>query len=90
MMEPPKDRIEISLQPTDTPPIRLWVQTPADYARRYEFDRQKSLQILGGAGVFLLLMLYFAPASTVMLLLIGLIIIFPMSLVGMMGYSRGL
>jgi hypothetical protein len=89
MMEPPKHRIEISLQPIEAPPIRLWIQSSADFARLYGFDRQKSLQILGGAGVFLLIMLYFAPASTVILLLIGVMVLFPMSLVGMAGYSRG-
>ncbi len=89
MSELPKDRVEIVLKPTDAGPIRLWVQAPADYARRFEYDRQKSLQILGGAGLFLLLMLFFAPAATVILLLIGAIVVFPMSLVGMMGYSRG-
>jgi hypothetical protein len=89
MISPPKDRVEVVLMSGEAAPVRLWVQSPADFARRHEFDRQKSLQILGGAGVFLLLTLYFAPAATIILLLIALIIIFPMSLVGMMGYSRG-
>lgn len=88
MSELPKDRVEIVLKPTEAGSIRLWVEAPAGYARRYACEREKSLQILGAAGVFLLLMLYFAPAATVILLLIGIIIIFPMSLVGMMGYSR--
>lgn len=88
MSERPRERIELVLKPNEGPPIRLWVEAPAGFARRYDFDREKSLQILGGVGVFLLLTLYFAPAATIILLLIGVIILFPMSLVGMAGYSR--
>jgi hypothetical protein len=88
MTELPKDRVEIVLKPTEAAPIRLWVQAPSGFARHYDYDRDKSLKILGGAGVFLLLMLYFAPAATVFLALVGLMVVFPMSLVGMMGYSR--
>lgn len=89
MVESPKDRIEIVLMSDDASPIRLWVQSTADVARRYEHDKTKSLQIAGGFGIFLLLMLFLAPAATVILLLVGVMIVFPMSLVGMIGYSRG-
>jgi hypothetical protein len=90
MSELPKDRVEIVLKPTEAAPIRLWVQAPPNLARHYAYDRDMSLKILGGAGVFLLLMLYFAPAATVFLALVGLMVGFPMSLVGMAGYSRDL
>jgi uncharacterized membrane protein len=89
MPVPPEDRLEIVLMVTDDKPIHFWVQTNGDFAQLYEYDRKKSLQIFAGASVFLVLMLFFATATTVFLLLLSLIILFPLALVGMVGYWLG-
>ena len=89
MSSPTKDRIEIVLMADDAKSIGVWVEAPAGFARRFEFNKDKSLRILGGGGVLALLTFYLFPAATAMTSLLGLIIIFPLSLVGMMGCSRG-
>ena len=88
MVAPPQHRIEIVLMSNDPAQTHIWLQTNASLTRRYEFDREKSLKILGGLAVLFLLMLYFSPASTIIILLLFLIIVAPLSMVGMMGYSR--
>ncbi len=88
MVAPSNDRIELVLMKNEPAPVRLWMQSPAGFARRYEFDREKSIKIIGASAVFFLLMLYFAPALTIMTLLVLLIVLAPLSMVGMAGYSR--
>lgn len=88
MVGPSNDRIELVLMKNEPAHMRVWMQIPAGFARRYEFDKDKSLKIFGGIAVFLLLMLYFAPAMSIMLFLLLLIILVPLSMVGMAGYSR--
>jgi hypothetical protein len=85
----PQDRIELVLMSDQAAPAHLWIQANSDYARRVEFDKERSVRLLGGAALFFIVMLYFFPAATVMLSLMGLIILFPMALVGMAGYHRG-
>lgn len=89
MLTPPKDRLELVLMADQPAPIRLWTQSTAELSKRYEFDKQKSVRILGGGACVLLMMLAFFPAPTVMLALLATIILFPMKLVGMAGFSRG-
>ena len=89
MPVPPNDRLEFVLMATEDRPIHLWVQTNGDFAKLYEYDRKKSLQILGSASVLIFLMLVFATATAVFLLLLGLIIVVPLALVGMVGYWLG-
>lgn len=89
MVTPPKDRLELVLMSDQPAPIRLWTQSTAELAKRYEFGKEKSVRILGAAACFLLMMLLFFPAATVMLALLATIILFPMKLVGMAGFSRG-
>jgi|GEM_PF-6499274 len=88
MVGPSNDRIELVLMKNEPAQVRVWMQIPAGFARRYEFGKDKSLKIFGGIAVFLLLMLYFAPAMSIMLFLVLLIILVPLSMVGMAGYSR--
>lgn len=88
MVAPSNDRFELILMKAEPSQTRLWVQTPAGFARRYEFDRDKSIRIIGASAVFLLLMLYFAPALTIMTSLVLLIVLAPLTMVGMAGYSR--
>lgn len=88
MVAPPQDRIEIVLMSNDAAQTHIWLQTNASLARRYAFDREKSLKIFGGSVILLLFMLYYSPASMIILLLLLLIILVPLSMVGMMGYSR--
>jgi len=88
MDAPSNDRLELVLMKNEPAHTRLWVQTPVGFARRYEFDKEKSLKILGGFAMFLLLMFYFVPAMTIMLFLLLLIVLAPLSMVGMAGYSR--
>ena len=88
MVEPSNNRIELVLMKNEPAHIRLWLHTPAGFARRYEFDKDKSLKIVGGMALFLLLMLYFAPAMSIMLFLVLLIILVPLSMVDLAGYSR--
>lgn len=82
------DRFELVLMNNDPAQTRLWMQTPAGFARRYECDKDKSIKLLGAMAVVLLLMLYFAPAFTIISFLVLLIILVPLSMVGMAGYSR--
>ena len=88
MSSPTKDRIELVLMADDAKLFRFWVEAPSGFGRRYEFKKDKSLRILGGGAVLALLTLYLFPAASVMTSLLGLIIVFPLSLVGMMGFSR--
>jgi hypothetical protein len=89
MITPPKDRLEIVLMADQAAPIHLWVQSTVELARRIEFDKEKSVRVIGGVALFLILMLYFFRGATAMLLLLGLMVIFPLKLVGMAGYFRG-
>ena len=88
MATPPEDRIEIILMNNDAAQTHIWLQTNASLARRHIFDREQSIKILGGLALLLLFMLYYSPASTIILLLLLLIIVVPLSMVGMIGYSR--
>ncbi|WP_363349437.1 hypothetical protein [Methylocystis echinoides] len=69
-------------------PLRLWVPSTAQLARRLEYSKEKSRQVFGGLAIFVALAAYLFPAATVMLVLLSLIVIFPMRLVGMAGFSR--
>lgn len=89
MALPPEDRIEIVLMSNEAEPIHLWVQTSAALARRLEYNKEKSTRILGGLGVLLFLAFLLIPAATVFLFLMGVIVFFPLALVGMAGYFRG-
>lgn len=84
----PKDRIEVVLMADQANPAHLWFQSTAELARQIRYGREKSLRILSGAAVLVLLMLYLTPSATVILLLLGLIVIFPLKLVGMVGFFR--
>ncbi len=88
MVAPLNDRIEFILMKNEPAQTRFWVQTPASFARRYEYDKEISIKIIGGSAVLLLLMLYFAPALTIITFLILLIVLVPLSMVGMAGYTR--
>ncbi|WP_457797896.1 hypothetical protein [Methylocystis sp. S23] len=88
MAVPPKDRIEVVLMSDQAAPAHLWVQSTAQASMRVELDKEKSVRVLGGTLLFLILALYFFPGAMVILLLIGLMIGFPLALVGMAGYFR--
>lgn len=88
-MTPPNDRIEVVLMADQPRPMHLWLQSTAQMARRYDFDREKSLRVVGGAVALLFVMFLLSPGGTVILLLLSLILFFPMSLVGMAGFFRG-
>jgi hypothetical protein len=89
MVAPPQDRFEIVFLADQQAPIHFWVQLTTQWAKRIEFDKDKSSRVFVAAILFLLLALYLFPAATVMLVLIAAIILFPLSLVGMAGYYRG-
>lgn len=89
MATPPINRIEVVLKATRTEPLHLWVQSTAPLARRFDYGEQESRKILGGLAIFGVLAAYLFPAATVMLLLLRLIVILPLALVGMAGFSRG-
>ncbi len=88
-MTRPENRFEIVLMADQPAPIHLWMQSTAELAKRIEYVKEMTLRVIGGATLFLILVLYFFPAATVMLFLLGLIVIFPLGLIGMAGYSRG-
>ncbi len=87
MVTLPKDRIELVLMADQAEPIHLWLQSNGELARRLEYDKERSVRILGGAA--LLFMLFFFSAATAILLLMGVVVLFPLTLVGMAGYFRG-
>ena len=87
MVAPLKDLIELVLMKNEPAQTRLWVQAPAGFARRYEYDKGTSIKIIGGSALFLLLMLYFAPALTIIVFLVLLIVLVPLYMVEMAGYS---
>ncbi|WP_363351960.1 hypothetical protein [Methylocystis echinoides] len=89
MAPPQPDRIEVVLMADEAQPLRFWVQSTAQLARKLEYGREKSRQILAALAVVLVLAVYLFPAATVMLILLSLIVIFPLALVGMAGFSRG-
>jgi hypothetical protein len=88
MTMPPHNRIEIVLMSDQGAPVHLWMQSSADAAKRSDLDKEKSVRVLAAAFLFLILMLYFLPGATVILLLIGLMIGFPLVLVRMVGCFR--
>jgi len=88
MVSPPKDRIEVVLMNNQPNETHIWVQVTADLARIYELDKDKSLKVIGGAVGLYILLFYISPATAIILLLVFLIILFPLSMVGMAGYSR--
>lgn len=88
MNVPPNDRIELVLMSDQAAPVHLWVQSTANASRRLELDKDRSVRAIGTAGFVLLFVLYFFPGAAVILLLIGLMVGFPLSLVGMAGYFR--
>lgn len=88
MVSAPKDRIEIVLMNNQPNQTHLWVQSNAELARRYEFDKDKSFKIIGGAVGLFMLLLYISPATAIISLLVCLIILFPLSIVGMAGYFQ--
>ncbi len=82
-------RFEIVLMADQPEPVHFWVEAPGALARRMDFDKQKSMRLLGGAACLLLLALLLIPAATALLFLLALIIVFPLTLVGMAGMRRG-
>jgi hypothetical protein len=82
MVTPPKARLEIVLLADQSAPIHLWLQSTAELARRFEYDKQRSTRILGGAALFLVLMLYLFPALVVIPVLVSVMVLFPLTLVG--------
>jgi hypothetical protein len=88
MMTPPNDRVEVVLMADQARPLHLWLQSTSELGRRYEFDKDKSLRVIGGAAALLLFMFFISPGATVILLLLSLIVLFPLTLVGMAGYFR--
>ncbi|MGC1862794.1 MAG: hypothetical protein WA733_17190 [Methylocystis sp.] len=89
MVTLPKHRLEIVLMADQAAPVRLWAQSTAELAKRIEYDKEKSIRIVGGMALFLIIALYVSPAATVITFLIGIIVFLPANLVGMAGYSRG-
>jgi hypothetical protein len=89
MKIPPKDRLEIVLMADVGVPIKLWVESTGALAKRIEYGKEKSIRILGGAAILFIFVFYLFPAAVVILLLLGLLVLFPLKLVGMAGYSRG-
>ena len=89
MVTPPKHRIEIVLMADQAAPVRFWAQSTAELAKRIEYDKEKSIRIVAGVALFLIIVLYVFPAATVIGFLMGIIVILPANLVGMAGYSRG-
>jgi hypothetical protein len=85
----PSNRVEIVLMADQADPLHLWVEAPASLARRREFDKAKSMRVVGGAAGLFLLALFLIPAATALLSLLALMIVFPLALVGMAGFSRG-
>jgi hypothetical protein len=88
MIPSQQDRIVVVLMNNDPNQTQIWVQVNSALAKRYEFDKDKSIKLFGGVTILFLLMLYISPATVIILLLVSLIIIFPLSLVGMAGFSR--
>jgi hypothetical protein len=88
MVTPPDNRIEVVLLSDQANSVHLWVQSTASASRRVEFDKERSTRIFGASLFVLVIALYFFRGAAVMLLLVGLIIGFPLSLVGMAGYFR--
>ncbi len=89
MVTPPKHRLEIVLMADQAMPVRFWAQSTAELAKHIECDKEKSIRILGGVALFLIIALYVFPAATVISFLMGVIVFLPANLVGMAGYSRG-
>ena len=85
----PSKRVEIVLMADQAEPLHLWIEAPAALARRREFDKATSMRVIGGAAGLFLLALLLIPAATALLFLLALIIVFPLTLVGMAGFSRG-
>ncbi|QGM99192.1 hypothetical protein [Methylocystis parvus] len=88
MAMPPDHRIEIVLMSDQDNPVHLWVQSTADASKHVELSKQRSLRAIGIGLLLLVIALYLFPGAVVILLLIGLMIGFPLSLVGMAGYFR--
>jgi fatty acid desaturase len=89
MVTPPKHRLEIVLMADQAAPVRFWAQSTAELAKRIEYDKEKSIRIVAGVALFLIIALYVFPAATVISFLMGIIVFLPANLVGMAGYSRG-
>jgi hypothetical protein len=88
MRVPPNDRIELVLMSNQAAPVHLWVQSTANTSRRVELDKDRSVRVIGASAFVLLFMLYFFPGAAVIILLIGLMVGFPLTLVGMAGVFR--
>jgi len=89
MATPPKDRLEIVLMADQSAPVHLWLQSTAELAKRFEYNKDRSARILGGAALLLVLMLYLFPALVIIPALVIVMVLFPLTLVGLAGYSRG-
>ena len=53
MVTPPRDRFEIVLLADQSAPIHLWLQSTAELAKRFEYNKDRSARILGGAALIL-------------------------------------
>lgn len=89
MVTPPNDRVELVLLSDDPTPIHFWVKSSAELARRFEFNKEKSVRLFSALAVALLVMILFFRGATLMLLLISLMVLFPLWLVELAGYFRG-
>ena len=82
-------RFEIVLLADQSAPIHLWIQSTAELAKRFEYNKDRSARILGGAALFLVFLLYLFPALVIIPVLVSVVVLFPLTLVGMAGYFRG-
>jgi hypothetical protein len=89
MVAPPKNRVELVLMSDHPAPIHLWVKSTAELARRFEFNKEKSIRFLSALAVSLVLMILFFRGATLILLLIALMVLLPLWLVELTGFFRG-
>ncbi len=84
----PEHRVELILTPAPSSRLHFWIQSRPEWARVFEYDKRDSLRI-GGAIVFLLLILLLSlPAATVLLALSAAMVLFPLYIVQLIGFFR--
>ncbi len=90
MVAPPQHRLEVVFMANRASPIHIWMQSTPDRSRVFEYDETISLRIIGGAVLLLLFMFFLFPGPTVILFLAGMMVFFPLYVVGTVGYFRGM
>ncbi len=88
MAEPPKHRLELILMADQASPFHFWVQSGPEWAKVVEYDKDKSRRVAGLVALFLLFAFFSLPAATVLLLLMGSMVLFPLYLVQLVGFFR--